>query len=595
MMETFGRYQLKRRIGTGGMAEVFVASAFGAEGFVKEVVIKRILPAFGEDPEFVRMFINEARLAAKLQHANIVQIYDFNHVDGVYYIAMEWVDGLDLRSVANVARRREIPLPLHLAVHVGVETLKGLHHAHTRSEAGRPLDVVHRDISPHNLLVSFAGEVKITDFGIAKAAAVSAATRRGSVKGKLAYMSPEQVQGESVDARSDLFSLGVVLWELLAGHRLYRADSEGELFAKVRQAEVPPLREQNPEVTPELEAVIRRLLAARVEDRFQTAADALGVLGGLARIDDAIQVASYLRGLLPDQASRDRRGATEALGSPPAASVAIAPADAATRTQGAAGEAGEIVAAPPRAGAPLWSDPVVVAPEPASTAAARRPRVPTRAVLAALVAGGCAALGWWGGGLLSSRGDALPAVAQLSVKAPAGSTIVVEGVTLGSSPVVLEGVRGTRLRLEARHADATASRQAVLGAASALVLASPDAGTVSPRRGDAGLASARADVVRPAADAATAARLRADGGRRERPKRPAAAKVAGQGRLSVVVIPWARVKIDGKEVGQTPILGHLLGAGTHSVELHNSELGKHERRQVVIAPGKLEKIRVRWD
>jgi tRNA A-37 threonylcarbamoyl transferase component Bud32 len=594
MMETFGRYQLKRRIGTGGMAEVFVASAFGAEGFVKEVVIKRILPAFGEDPEFVRMFINEARLAARLQHANIVQIYDFNHVDGVYYIAMEWVDGLDLRSVANVARRRAIPLPLHLAVHVGVETLKGLHYAHTRSEGGRPLDVVHRDISPHNLLVSFAGEVKITDFGIAKAAAVSAATRRGSVKGKLAYMSPEQVQGESVDARSDLFSLGVVLWELLAGHRLYQADSEGELFAKVRQAEVPPLREQNPEVTPELEAVIRRLLAARVEDRFQAAADALGVLGGLARIDDAIQVASYLRALLPGQAGRDRRGATEALGSPPAASVAVAPADAATRTQGEAGEAGEIVAAPPQPGAPLWSDPVVIAPEPPSPVPSRRRQIPTRALLAALVAGGCAALGWWGGGLLSARGGAPPEVAQLSVKAPAGSTIVVEGVPLGPPPVALEGVRGTRLRLEARRREATASTLAILGAASSLLLASPDAGAVpSPRHRDGGRASARADAL-PPADVATVARVSPDLGRRERPRRPAA-KVTGQGRLNVVVIPWARVKIDGKEVGQTPILGHLLGAGTHSVELHNSELGKRERRQVVIVPGKLEKIRVRWD
>jgi serine/threonine-protein kinase len=292
------------------MAEVFVAKTFGAQGFVKDLVIKRILPVLGEDPDFVRMFINEARLAARLQHANIVQIYDFNHVNGIYYIAMEWVDGPDLRRVMVAARRRAMPVPLKMAVHVGLEALKGLHYAHSKSEQGQPLGLVHRDISPHNLLVSFAGEIKITDFGIAKAAAIASATRSGAVKGKLAYMSPEQVSSAPVDGRSDLFSLGVVLWELLAGQRLYHADSEGELFAKVSRAEVPPLGPLNPEVTPELEQVLRRLLEPRPEERHQSAAEALGELGRFAEGDAALQAAGYLRKLMPADAARERRGET---------------------------------------------------------------------------------------------------------------------------------------------------------------------------------------------------------------------------------------------------------------------------------------------
>jgi len=595
-METFGRYQLRRRIGTGGMAEVFVAEAFGAEGFVKDVVIKRILPAFGEDPEFVRMFINEARLAAKLQHANIVQIYDFNHVEGVYYIAMEWVDGLDLRSVIGTAHRRQIPIPLRLAVHVGVETLKGLHHAHTRAEGGQPLGVVHRDISPHNLLVSYAGEVKITDFGIAKAAAVSSATRRGSVKGKLAYMSPEQVDGNPVDARSDLFSLGIVLWELLAGRRLYQAESEGALFGKVRRAEIPPLQPLNPEVPPELETLLRRLLAANVEARFQTAAEVLGEIGALAKIDDGLQVGTYLQRLLPDQAGRDRRGGTEALGGgvaeSPHHSVAVAPPDAPTHT---VGKAGEIAEQPPSVGGAVWNDKVVVdEPQPSAATPSPTPRRHSARLLVALpVAVACGALSFWIAGAVRTGRTALPGSASLEVQAPAGSSVIVEGQALGHAPVALQGPRGRQLRIEARHGDATiALRTATLGAGRRLLLARPDAGPDRAFPPDAGRGDQQARIDHRPRCAARGP----DGARPiEKARRPPPSKQAGQGRLSVIVVPWAKVLIDSKEVGQTPILEHPLSAGPHSVELHNSELGKRDRRQVQIQAGKLEKIRIVWD
>ncbi|MCK5796381.1 MAG: serine/threonine protein kinase, partial [Deltaproteobacteria bacterium] len=330
MSERFGKYELLQRIGVGGMAEVWVARTFGAEGFVKELVIKRILEQFNEDEEFVSMFINEARLASRLQHANIVQIFDFDQVEGVYYIAMEFIDGPDLRKVVATARRRSMAIPQTLAVHVGIEVLKGLHYAHTRQDRGQPLGIVHRDISPHNLLLSYAGEVKITDFGIAKVAALASATRTGMLKGKLTYMSPEQVRADAVDARADLYALGIVIWELLAGRRRYLdVGSEGELVAAVRRGEVPHLAEVAPDVDEELAGVVDRLLAPDPDERFGSAAEALTDLSAFAGATDGLEVADYLAKLLPGGAVREQRGLTAAA---PAKGAVAAAVDAATVT-----------------------------------------------------------------------------------------------------------------------------------------------------------------------------------------------------------------------------------------------------------------------
>jgi serine/threonine protein kinase len=237
--QQFGKYSLQERIAVGGMAEIYRAKTFGAAGFEKDLVLKRILPQFSSDDDFVRMFIDEARIAAKLQHPNIVQIFDFDcaqMADGdSYYIAMELVEGRDLRHLLKEGVRKNLPLTIPQCVHIAIEALKGLHYAHTKSDSDhRPLNIVHRDVSPHNILVSHTGDVKISDFGIAKAAARASATSNGMVKGKLAYMSPEQVTGQSLDRRTDVFSMGICIYEMLTRTRLFVADSETETINRVR-------------------------------------------------------------------------------------------------------------------------------------------------------------------------------------------------------------------------------------------------------------------------------------------------------------------------------------------------------------------------
>jgi serine/threonine protein kinase len=265
--QQFGRYYLTQKIAMGGMAEIFRAKSLGAEGFEKVVVIKRILPHYSEDEGFVTMFKDEARVAAHLAHANVVQVFDFDMVNDLFYIAMEYVEGRDLKRVLDHGAKLGKPLSIAQAVHVMIEASQGLHYAHARVVDGQPLNIIHRDVSPHNVMVSFSGEVKIMDFGIAKAASRSTKTRVGTVKGKCAYMSPEQARGKPLDPRSDLFALGVLLWEMLTGKRLFVGESDFETLNNVLKAEVPAPSELNPEVPKELDAIVLKSLAREREDR----------------------------------------------------------------------------------------------------------------------------------------------------------------------------------------------------------------------------------------------------------------------------------------------------------------------------------------
>lgn len=269
--ETLARYRLLRRLGQGGMAEVFRAELEGVEGVTRELVVKRIHHRLAQDAEAVRMFVAEARLAARLRHPNVVQVYEFGRAGDDYFLAMELVEGCDLATLVRVWRGQSAPMGI--TAWVLNELLEALTYVHSlRDEHGTPLGLVHRDVSPHNVLVGIAGEVKLADFGIAQAAVALGATEDARVKGKLAFMAPEQARGEAVDARADLFAAGAMLYELLAGVRPYEApDGETPLQA-VRDGVLVPIRDRAPWLSDELCAVVDRATAPRREDRFPDAA-----------------------------------------------------------------------------------------------------------------------------------------------------------------------------------------------------------------------------------------------------------------------------------------------------------------------------------
>ncbi len=282
MNAAFGRYRLLERLGQGGMAEVFKAKSYGVEGFEKILVIKRILPELARSPEFVDMFIHEAKLAVRLSHANVVQVFDLGKAAGdaaegrpadAYYIAMEYVHGLDLASALARARRQGVALPIQMGVYVASEVAKGLDHAHRRrDETQRPLGIVHRDVSPQNVLLSFEGEVKVTDFGIAKArGALEKSGPERELQGKFGYMSPEQARGEGVDARSDLFSLGTVLYECIAGVNPFSAPTTFETMRRVQACEYPPVELLRRDAPPELVAILKSAMARTPEGRYASA------------------------------------------------------------------------------------------------------------------------------------------------------------------------------------------------------------------------------------------------------------------------------------------------------------------------------------
>ncbi|MBI1946588.1 MAG: serine/threonine protein kinase [Deltaproteobacteria bacterium] len=268
----FDRYELLKKLATGGMAEIFLAKQSGLEGFEKVVVLKRILPHLAQDEEFVSMFLDEARIAAKLSHPNVVQIYDLGKADGTYYIAMEYVSGRNVQHLIGKAQQRGEMTPVEHVCRILAGVCDGLHYAHSRKDYdGTPLNIVHRDISPQNVLVSFAGGVKVVDFGIAKASTQLAQTRAGVLKGKYAYMSPEQVRGAKIDHRSDVFAVGLVMYEMLTGVRAFERDSSLKTLKAIVQEKPLNPRELNPDVPMEVVKLLSKALEKNPDRRYKTA------------------------------------------------------------------------------------------------------------------------------------------------------------------------------------------------------------------------------------------------------------------------------------------------------------------------------------
>ncbi|MEW6433513.1 MAG: protein kinase, partial [Myxococcota bacterium] len=277
--QRFGRYTLLMPISTGGMGEVFLGRLEGAHGFDKLCVIKKILPHLAEDPEFVERFVDEARILVKLSHGNIAQVLDMGVHEGAPYIALEFVDGKDLRRVLSRMRDRKLPIPMSFILTVMTRVLDALAYAHRkRGEDDRELNLVHRDVSPQNVLISYEGEVKIIDFGLAKSTLSSSKTNPSIILGKFMYMSPEQARHQKVDRRSDLYSVGLCLYELVTGKNPFEAVPPGELMAKVASPSIRPLFEVEPLTPMALSEAVSKALQPDPANRFQTAEEFRGKL-----------------------------------------------------------------------------------------------------------------------------------------------------------------------------------------------------------------------------------------------------------------------------------------------------------------------------
>jgi eukaryotic-like serine/threonine-protein kinase len=391
---SFGRYVLFDFIGKGGMAEIFLARQKTDLGATRLCVVKQILPGLAGDPLFSDMLVHEAKLAARLSHANVVQVFDLGRADERLFIAMEYVEGFDLNDLLRRCSRAKVPMPFELGVHVVREALRGLDYAHRRTDdEGRPLGIVHRDVSPSNLLVSFEGEVKVCDFGIAHANDVVAS--RGSqheideaIRGKAGYMSPEHANGQPIDARSDVFAAGIVLWELAAGRRMYRTgDGREGLLEQARKAEVPPLPASGLSEPDRLRAIVDKALARDRDARYPSAAAMLRDLEGYAAtarlMTSPLQLGDWLERTFGEEILEKRRARERA---------------AAALERGAPLVV-QAIPATPRPPAPNVAEPVVppalalpaTPPVPATTPARRLPLV--AAIMVAVVA--LVAMGTW--------------------------------------------------------------------------------------------------------------------------------------------------------------------------------------------------------
>jgi serine/threonine protein kinase len=472
----FGRYRFVDRLAVGGMAEVFVAVAHGDEGFEKPVVIKRLLPQLAAFPRFLQMFLDEARIMLSLQHGNIVQILDMGRMEGLPFLTLEYVDGKDLRTVLGRLKESGQSLPHGLAAHIACEVCRGLDYAHRKTDDdGQPLHIVHRDVNPANIFLSHEGEVKVGDFGLAKARDNLDHSEAGIIKGKLAYLAPEQAEGQAFDHRADIFALGTTLYEIACGRRPFEGPNDVDVVMQIREARVVRPSELVAGFNRDLEAVILKAMEKDPARRYQTASHMREELTQfLQRIPSPPgdrELAAYLNGLFPERRSKSAVFKLAPLISLPPPMASVSKVGGISEYQQAHVEdallpswsqlQGRAPAAPAPSAAPAVP-PVAPAPRapipapPATTAAAvtrRRLTALPIALVLLLLAGGAVALY-----LTLLR----PARASLSLtSAPAGATILLDGVDTGQrTPARLEGLALDRDHsLSLRHAETAEVRR----------------------------------------------------------------------------------------------------------------------------------------
>jgi serine/threonine-protein kinase len=561
---SLGKYQLFASLGRGGMADVFLAVAHGPMGFNKLVVIKRLRPALAEEPVFRNMFLDEARLAARLNHANVVHTYEVGEHEGIYFIAMEYLEGQSLNKVTKEGVKRGAMLDPALSVRVIADALAGLGYAHElRDYDGRPLDVVHRDVSPQNVFVGYDGHVKLVDFGIAKAELLSTTeTEAGVLKGKVGYMSPEHALGEPLDARADLFAMGIVLWEMLAHRRLLYADSAAATLQKLMNTPIPRLSSVKPTIDARLDAIVMHALEKDRDRRFQSAREMRDALENwlvwsrqTARQDEVGQRVSALFHKTRDEVDRQIR--THMLAVTAASNTAelkaltaqsLAQYDAAEKgdgellTLGTGGGSGSGIVStfPMPRGAMPMSAPPPVAPMPPSS---RRTIVSGGLVVIAFVVAAMMIVG-----LTPRRIRPLPTI---------------------------EAVPPTSVA----RAEPTSQER--------LSPASPSDSTPAP------LLSAAADKTEPV-PVASLAPARRDHTRTTRDRAAASASASAPGTepgshgfLSLTTYPWTRVSEGGRVLGNTPLYKVPLSPGDHALTLENPDLGIKQATTVTIKSGEV--------
>ena len=407
----YGQYVLLEKIATGGMAEVWKARMRGVEGFQKIVAIKKILPHLSDNQEFIEMFIDEAKLAAQLTHNNIIHIYDLGKTQGTYFIAMEYVDGHDLKTILKRGSDRDQPLGIELSLFIASKIAAALDYAHRRRDfEEKEMGLVHRDVSPQNVLISQEGDIKLCDFGIAKAASKASHTQAGALKGKLQYMSPEQAWGKPIDRRSDIFALATVLFEMLTGRKLFTGENEISILEQVREARVTAPSEINDEVTPEIDAIVLKALNKEPAARYQTAGemarDIDSVLYSMRPTPTSADLAIYMHRIWTEDPSRQ----VEPESAPTVVDVPVTPVAAASRPAPVA--AGPAVAAAPAASAAVQMPPWEAPAKKKSMA----PIAIAAVVVIALAIGGFA--------IFRSKSSPAPAVPAATARPPVAASTV---------------------------------------------------------------------------------------------------------------------------------------------------------------------------
>jgi serine/threonine protein kinase len=634
----FGKYYLVDRVAMGGMAEIFKAKTFGHGGFENTLVIKRILAHLSDNEQFVRMFMDEAKVSVLLQHANIVRIYDFGKLRENYFIAMECVEGKDAKLILRKLAERRKLLPREFAVYIAMEAAKGLDYAHKKTTLqGQPLHIVHRDVSPSNILVSYTGEVKVADFGIVKAANTVEDTDVGMLKGKFEYMSPEQASGKELDRRSDIFSLGIILHEMLTGRRLFKTDSEIKTLERIKAVDVDPPSALNPQVPGRLDEIVMRALARDVEDRYQDArelhADLLEFLYPASPDLTQQSLSHFMQELFSDEIRTERERLEDGSRLSQAMHEAAAQVElepdweedgGSARSQPRLSAGGLPQRAPSRIPLVVAVLAVVLAAAAATAFALFRPEPQTVVVKEVVEAEkpttGSVQLkiGPTGGTVyvdekLVGEGtdvlvaDLAPGAHALRVEAegfqPHVETIAVEAGERVRQPVTLAAVRVATPSRPAQPQPSGASQRASAPSSQAAAASATLAFSSSPSGADVfvngKLAGRTPFEYEGKAGDKVGVEYRLGGyeshrftatvpsaGGRDTYSKELQERTKEMGKVSVNVSGgWADVFVDGKKIGQTPIFGFALPAGSHEIRVKNDAIGLDQTKSVTVKGG----------